>query len=118
MKVFLLLLFTAFGVLGCQSKKNEQPKPYGMIWIPGSAFTMGSNDQNSYEHERPAHKVSVDGFWMDVTEVTNEQYKKFVDATGYTTIAERKPAWEELQQQLPPGTPKPDDSLLVAGSLV
>jgi formylglycine-generating enzyme len=79
---------------------------------------MGSNDQNSYEHERPAHKVSVDGFWMDITEVTNEQYKKFVDATGYTTIAERKPDWEELKQQLPPGTPKPADSLLVAGSLV
>lgn len=118
MKVFLLLLFTAFGVPGCQSKRNQQSKPDGMAWIPGGEFTMGSNDQNSYAHERPAHKVSVDGFWMDVTEVTNEQYKKFVDATGYTTIAERKPAWEELKQQLPPGTPKPDDSLLVAGSLV
>ena len=42
---------------------------------------MGTDDEESYEAERPAHRVRVDGFWMDETEVTNEQYKKFVDAT-------------------------------------
>lgn len=79
---------------------------------------MGSNDQKSYEHERPAHLISVDGFWMDITEVTNLQYKKFVEATGYVTVAERVPDWEVLKLQLPAGTPKPDDSLLAPGSLV
>src|SRR5262249_29205990 len=64
------------------------------------------------------HQVHVDGFWMATTEVTNAQFKKFVDATGYVTIAERKPLWEELKKSLPPETPAPPDSLLVAGSLV
>src|SRR5690606_19631951 len=61
---------------------------------------------------------SSDLFWMDETEVTNRQFKAFTDATGYVTVAERKPEWSELQKQLPPGTPKPHDSVLVAGSLV
>lgn len=103
--------------VACQSP-GKGDKLEGMVWIPGGEFTMGSNDQRSYEHERPAHTVSVDGFWMDATEVTNLQYKKFVDATGYVTVAERVPDWEVLKLQLPVGTPKPDDSLLVPGSLV
>ena len=92
-------------------------KPAGMVWIPGGEFIMGTNDQQSYDHERPAHAVKVNGFWMDETEVTNKQFKDFVDATGYVTVAERKPDWKELKKQLPPGTPRPHDSLLVAGSL-
>ena len=60
----------------------------------------------------------VDGFWIDTTEVTNAQFREFVEATGYITTAERKPNWDELKKQLPPGTPKPDDAQLVAGSLV
>jgi formylglycine-generating enzyme required for sulfatase activity len=55
---------------------------------------------------------------MDATEVTNSQFAEFVKATGYITTAERKPDWEELKKQVPPGTPKPADSLLVAASLV
>ena len=55
---------------------------------------------------------------MDETEVTNDGFRKFVDATGYLTTAERKPKWEDLQKQLPPGTPKPDDSVFVPGSMV
>jgi formylglycine-generating enzyme required for sulfatase activity len=69
-------------------------------------------------NERPAHRVHVDGFWIDEHPVTNAEFRKFVEATGYITIAERKPDWEELKQQLPPGTPKPPDNLLVPGSLV
>lgn len=92
--------------------------PEGMVWIPGGEFTMGTDDPESYEAERPAHRVRVNGFWIDVTEVTNEQFKKFVEATKYVTTAEKKPVWEELKKQLPPDTPKPDDALLVPGSLV
>jgi formylglycine-generating enzyme required for sulfatase activity len=55
---------------------------------------------------------------MDQHEVTNDQFAKFVESTGYLTTAERKPDWEELKKQLPPDTPKPDESLLVAASLV
>ena len=58
------------------------------------------------------------GFWIDPTEVTNGQFQTFVQATGYVTTAERKPDWEELKKQVPPGTPKPPDDVLVAGSLV
>ncbi len=94
------------------------PAPPGMAWIPGGEFTMGSDDSFARADEKPPHRVRVDGFWMDETEVTNAQFRKFVDATGYTTTAERKPLWEDLQKQLPPGTPKPPDELLVAGSLV
>jgi formylglycine-generating enzyme required for sulfatase activity len=89
----------------------------GMIWIPGGDFTMGTNEEESYTHERPAHRVKVDGFWMDEHEVTNAEFSKFVEATGYVTTAEKKPDWEELKKQLPPGTPKPSDDKLVPGSL-
>ena len=79
---------------------------------------MGTNEDAAYDHERPAHKVHVDGFFISETEVTNAQFKKFVDATGYKTIAERKPTWDELKQSLPPGTTPIPDSILVPGSLV
>lgn len=94
------------------------PAPTGMIWISGGEFTMGTDDPTSHPNERPAHRVHVDGFWMDQTPITNSQFRAFVSATGYMTIAERKPDWEEIRKQVPPGTPKPDDSLLVPGSLV
>jgi len=92
--------------------------PQGMVWVPGGEFTMGTDEAESYEAERPAHRVKVDGFWMDETEVTNKDFEKFVKATGYITTAEIKPDWEELKKQLPPGTPKPPDDVLVPGSLV
>lgn len=90
----------------------------GMVKIRGGDFLMGAADKEGRADEYPQHKVQVSDFWMDATEVTNAQFKKFVEATGYITTAERKPDWEELKKQLPPGTPKPDDSLLVAASLV
>jgi formylglycine-generating enzyme len=80
--------------------------------------TMGTNDVRSFPNERPAHRVRVEGFWIEEHDVTNAEFAKFVEATGYVTTAEKKPNWEELKKQLPPGTPKPDDTVLVAGSLV
>lgn len=88
------------------------------VWVPGGSFTMGTNDDSAYDHERPAHDVFVDGFYISQTEITNQKYKEFVDATGYKTVAERKPTWSELKENLPEGTPPIPDSLLVAGSLV
>ena len=60
-----------------------------MAWIPGGTFRMGSNSH--YPEEAPAHNVTVAGFWMSRFAVTNEQFKRFVDETGYVTLAE-KPA--------------------------
>lgn len=90
----------------------------GMVLIPGGTFAMGADNNQARPDEFPKHSVAVDSFWMDVTEVTNAQFRAFVEATDYVTTAERKPDWEELRKQLPPGTPKPPDSVLVASSLV
>ena len=90
----------------------------GMVWIAGGEFNMGAEEGEGYPEEYPQHKVALDGFWMDEHEVTNEQFAQFVKATGYVTTAERQPDWELMKQQLPPGTEKPHDSLLRAGSLV
>jgi len=90
----------------------------GMVLIPGGIFNMGGDNEQASADEYPKHKVQVAPFYIDVTEVTNAQFKLFVDATGYTTTAERKPDWEELKKTLPPGTPRPPDSIMVAASLV
>lgn len=97
---------------------NGDTSTAGMVSIPAGTFMMGGDNAQADKDEYPKHKVSVDGFYMDEHEVTNAQFKKFVDATGYITTAEQKPDWEQLKKQLPPGTPKPDDSQLVAASLV
>lgn len=89
-----------------------------MAWIPGGDFTMGTDDPESMANERPAHRVHVDGFWMDINTVTNAEFAKFVAATGYVTTAELAPDWDEMKKQLPPGTPRPDAKFLVPGSLV
>ena len=83
--------------------------PDGMVWIPGGEFWMGS-DFPMFRDARPVHLVHVDGFFMDKTEVRNEQFERFVKATGYVTVAERAPTLEEF-----PGAP-PEN--LVAGSVV
>jgi formylglycine-generating enzyme len=92
--------------------------PQGMMWVPGGEFLMGSDHQLAQANERPAHRVKVAGFWMDRHHVTNAQFRSFVRATGYVTTAERKPDWETLKVQVPPGTPKPPDSALVPGAMV
>jgi formylglycine-generating enzyme required for sulfatase activity len=93
--------------------------PEGMVWIPGGEFSMGAQDppdtsdtvgMQATTDARPIHRVYVDGFWMDKTEVTNDQFAAFVNATGYVTVAERRPRPEDF-----PGAP-PED--LVAGSVV
>ncbi len=92
--------------------------PKGMTWIPGGAFTMGGVGPEARSDEFPSHVVRVDGFFVGTREVTNADYQRFVDATGYRTVAERAVDWEELKQQVPPGTPKPAEQLLQPGSLV
>ena len=90
----------------------------GMVWINGGSFMMGADNKQASQDEYPKHKVTIDGFWVDATEVTNAQFASFVKATGYITMAEKKPDWEELKKQVAPGTPKPPESQLVAASLV
>ena len=113
-------IFLAMGVrwreAGASGPTPTRCQPPRMCWIPPGEFTMGSD--KGLADARPRHRVRVDGFWMDATEVTNAQFCRFVKATGYVTIAERKPDWEELKKQLPPGTPKPPDEVLVPGSAV
>ncbi|MGX1929746.1 formylglycine-generating enzyme family protein [Flagellimonas sp. 2504JD4-2] len=94
--------------------------PEGMVWIPGGIFKQGAvpQDNEAMHHEKPAHVVALDGFFMDTTQVTNAEFSKFVKETGYVTVAERVPEWEELKKQLPEGTPKPPDSILQPGSLI
>ena len=92
--------------------------PAEMIWAPGGDFTMGTAGQTLNRNEQPAHLVKLDGFWIDVHEVTNAQFRRFVDATGYITTAEKPPDWEEMKKTLPPDTPKPPAEKLVPGSLV
>ncbi len=94
--------------------------PAGMVWIPSGEFAMGTDDPTKMSCEgtghdampdaRPVHRVSVDGFWMDATEVTNAQFEQFVKATGYVTIAEQKPKAADF-----PGVPP---EALVPGSIV
>jgi len=92
--------------------------PPGMVWIPPGEFLMGSDSHGAPRNETPAHRVRLDGFFMDAHEVTNEQFREFVEATGYVTTAEQPPDWEEIRKQLPPGAEKPPEDRLVAGSIV
>src|SRR5262245_9999454 len=96
----------------------DSKAPPGMAWISGGAFLMGTNDEESFPNERPAHLVQVQGFCVDVHDVTNAEFAKFVKATGYMTTAECPINWENLKKELPPGTPKPDEGALAPGSLV
>jgi len=95
------------------------PAPSGMVWIPGGEFSMGAQDppdmkdtvgMQATTDSRPVHRAYVDGFWMDATEVTNAQFAAFVKATGYVTVAERKPRQEDFP------TAPPEN--LKAGSVV
>jgi formylglycine-generating enzyme required for sulfatase activity len=86
----------------------EHSAEEGMVYIPGGTFRMGSD--RHYPEEAPVHRVTVDGFWMDRTPVTNRQFREFVNATGYTTFAEITPDAKDYPDALP--------HMLKAGSLV
>jgi formylglycine-generating enzyme len=90
-----------------QSSAHECAPP-GMAWIAGGEFLMGSDD--FYPEERPAHLVTVDGFWMDTGPVTAAEFGRFVAATGYQTVAEQPLRADDYQDA--------DPALLVPGSLV
>lgn len=100
------------------STPAPSPAPAGMVWVPAGEFSMGGINPVGMPDgghipmldARPVHRVKVKGFWMDVTEVTNEQFAAFVKATGYVTVAEQKPTKEEF-----PGAPEEN---LVPGSVV
>jgi formylglycine-generating enzyme len=98
--------------------ETHEPPPAQMVRVPGGDFWMGSDDPLARPNERPVHRVHVDAFWMDRHPVTNAQFAEFVRATDYRTTAERAPDWEQIKQQLPPDTPKPDADVLVPGALV
>ena len=121
-KETVVLFFLSLLFFGCNEKTASTPvtviEKEGMVWIPPGTFTMGSNAPLARPDEAPMHKVKLEGFWMDKTEVTNAQFAAFVEATGYVTTAEKAPNWDELKKSLPEGTPKPHDSLLRAASLV
>jgi formylglycine-generating enzyme len=104
------------GSIGSGAPAPAPQAPEGMVWIPGGEFVMGSND--GLPDERPPHRVRVSGYFLDATEVTNAQFRAFVEATGYVTTAERAPTVEEILAQSPPGTEPPPKELLVPGALV
>jgi len=89
-------------------RPSEDRRTGDMVRIPGGTFRMGSNDH--YPEEAPVHRVTVDGFWIDRTPVTNRQFKAFVKATGHKTFAEIPPDPKDYPGALP--------HMLYAGSLV
>lgn len=97
---------------------DRKPTDSGMVWIPAGEFMMGASNSEARPDEKPQHLVTLKGFYMDATEVTNAQFRKFVATTKYVTTAEQIPDWDELKKQLPAGTPKPHDSVFAASSLV
>jgi sulfatase modifying factor 1 len=109
----------AFGITFATVKlARHRTAPPGMAWIPGGEFTMGSDASSASVAERPAHRVRVDPFWMDETDVTNAQFAEFVAATRYVTTAERAPTLDEIMAQAPRGAPRPRAEDLVPGSIV
>src|SRR6266481_8310554 len=89
-------------------RPSEDRRTGDMVRIPGGTFRMGSNDH--YPEEAPVHRVTVDGFWIDHTPVTNRAFRKFVNATGHVTFAEIRPDAKDYPGALP--------HMLKAGSLV
>jgi len=120
-----------FATLSCMlalaSCRHEEPPVYASEVSTCSSMpvaSFASYTETEYTAGIPADTTGMvwipadNGFWMDKTEVTNAQFATFVEATGYVTTAEQVPDWELLKQQVPEGTPKPHDSVLVAASLV
>lgn len=92
-----------------------------MIFLPAGEFVMGGEGKFAKRDELPRHKVFVNAFWMDRTEVSNAQFAKFVKETGYVTTAEKPILFDELKKELPPDTVpllEIKDGMLKPGSLV
>ena len=128
-KISILSFIILIAIVACKKEVNKSTEiknqkefniPDGMVWVNGKTFLQGAKQSDNFAmpREKPAHKVMVDGFFIDATEVTNKQFKQFIDATKYITIAERPIDWEEMKKQLPKNTPKPHDSILQPGSLI
>lgn len=100
------------------AEKVEETAPAGMVLIRGGQFSMGSEGKDAKRTEGPVFLAEVNDFFMDTHEVTNAEFAKFVEATGYVTVAERPVDWEEIRKQLPEGTPRPPEEMLQPGSLV
>ena len=100
------------------SKESKEKNTQKMVWIPSGTFTMGGENGTGKPDELPKHKVTLDGFWIDETEVRNVEFEKFVKKTGYQTTAETPPNWDEIKKNLPKNTPKPHENMLVAASIV
>jgi formylglycine-generating enzyme required for sulfatase activity len=127
--IFTFVLLSLTLLISCNSTEQQKAadnedinievkRSSEMVWVPPADFMMGGNDTLKRFDELPRHRVLLDGFWIDEAEVTNSEFRKFVEDREYVTTAEQKPDWEELKKQLPPDTPKPDESVLVPGSLV
>ena len=103
---------------GLPSRDEASPLHHPTVHVPRRTVAIGSNDSEARPDESPVHSVEVGPFWMDATEVTNQAFAAFVEATGYTTTAEQSIDWDALKAQLPPGTPKPPEAQLMPGSMV
>ena len=96
----------------CEKTSDQVVDLVGMQWLPAGKFQMRSDEADFAAVEQLRHRVRVDGFWIDETEVTNSPFSELATASVYVTTAERTIDWETLRQQLPPGTPKsPDENL-------
>src|SRR5262245_61654092 len=82
-----------------EAKQRHNSRTDDMVFIPGGTFGIGSD--HHYPEEGPAHAVSVDGFWIDRTPVTNRQFKEFVKATGHVTTAQVPPDPKDYPGALP-----------------
>jgi sulfatase modifying factor 1 len=104
--IFIFIILIA--ISACKKEENKSTKttnnkelnvPKEMVWVNGKTFLQGAKQSDNFAmpREKPAHEVKVDGFFIDATEVTNKQFKKFVIATKYITIAERPIDWKEMK---------------------
>lgn len=110
-----------------KANPNKLKDYSGMVKIDAGSFAYGSLETSYPEiqqggqpkpDEFPLNQIDVPSFWMDETEVTNAQFREFVEATGYITTAERPIALADIMAQLPAGSPEPDPEMLKAGSMV
>ena len=108
-----LMLIGFFLAFSCKKNTKESTPqnapvtaPEGMVWVAPKTFLQGAKKDDAFAmpKEVPAHNVKVDGFFMDITEVTNKQFRTFVETTDYVTVAERPIDWNVMKKDLPPNS--------------